>query len=68
MGLQSKVKSLVIGRGFNSLADFSNKKKVSYHSLRKLEYGEPHSIDVDFLIELCNKLDCEIGDLIILKK
>ena len=67
MELQSKVKSIVIDRGFNSLADFSEKEKISYYLLRRLAHNKAKTIDVPFLIELCEKLDCEISDLLVLK-
>lgn len=68
MKLESKVKALVIDRGFNSLADFSEQQKVSYHLLRRLAYGKANTIDVKFLVDLCRKLECEIGDLLVIKK
>lgn len=68
MELQPRIKVLVIEKGYNSLADFSEKEKVSYHMLRRLAYKNPKSIEVPFLIDLCEKLDCQISDLLVLKK
>lgn len=68
MELQSKLKSIVIDRGFNSLADFSEKENISYYLLRRLAHNKANTIDVPFLIKLCEKLDCEISDLLVLKR
>ncbi|MFC0188448.1 helix-turn-helix domain-containing protein [Fictibacillus aquaticus] len=68
MELQSKVRTLVVDRGYNSLSDFAEKKKVSYYLLRQFAYNRANSLEVKFLIELCSKLDCEISDLMVLKK
>jgi DNA-binding Xre family transcriptional regulator len=68
MELKSRVKVVVISKGFNSLSDFANKEKISYNRLRKLAYDEAKSIDRQFLIDLCEKLDCQVSDLLVLKK
>jgi DNA-binding Xre family transcriptional regulator len=67
MELQPRIKALVIEKGYNSLADFSERENVSYYMLRRLAYKNPKSIEVPFLIELCKKLDCQISDLLVLK-
>ena len=64
--IESKIKTLVIDRGYNSLAHFSDQERVSYYLLRKLASNEALTFDVPFLIEVCQKLDCEIGDLLVL--
>ena len=63
----SKIKYLVVAKGYNSIMDFSKKEKVSYPQLRKLMHGTAITVDVQFLITVCDKLDCQIEDLIILK-
>lgn len=68
MQLQSKVKVLIVEKGYNSLADFSKQEKISYHLLRKLAYSQAKTIDIQFLIDLCQKLECQISDLLVLKK
>lgn len=68
MELQSKLKSIVIDRGYNSLAHFSEAQDVSYYLLRRLAHNKANTIDVAFLIELCEKLNCNISDLLVLKK
>jgi DNA-binding Xre family transcriptional regulator len=68
MQLQSKVKSLIVERGYNSLADFADQEKVSYHMLRRLAYNRGQSIETRFLVELCEKLDCQISDLLVVKE
>jgi DNA-binding Xre family transcriptional regulator len=68
MQLQSKVKVLIVDKGYNSLSDFAQQEKVSYHLLRKLAYNHAKTIDIQFLIDLCQKLDCQISDLLVLKK
>ena len=68
MTLESKVKTVVIDRGYNSIFEFSEKEDVSYYLLRRLSSNQANTIDVPFLLELCTKLDCEIADLLTLKK
>jgi DNA-binding Xre family transcriptional regulator len=68
MELHSKIKTLVIDRGYNSLSDFSEKKEVSYYLLRRLASNKSNSIDKPFLIDVCKKLDCKIDDLLFLKE
>ena len=63
----SKIKYLVVAKGYNSIMDFSKKEKVSYPQLRKIMHGTAITVDVQFLITVCDKLDCQIEDLIILK-
>lgn len=64
----SNIKLLVVANGYNSIMDFSIKENISYHQLRKVMRGTAITIDVDFLITVCDKLDCQIEDLIILNK
>lgn len=64
----SKIKYLVVANGYNSVLDFSEKENISYHQLRKVMHGTAITIDVQFLIDVCDKLDCQIGDLIILNR
>lgn len=64
----SKIKYLVVAKGYNSVLDFSESEGISYHQLRKVMHGTAITIDVQFLITVCEKLDCQIGDLIILDK
>ena len=64
----SRIKYLVVAKGYNSVLDFSKEEKVSYPQLRKLMHGTAITVDVQFLITVCNKLDCQIEDLIILNK
>lgn len=64
----SNIKALAVMRGYNSIMDFSVKENISYHQLRKVMHGTAITIDVQFLITVCEKLDCQIGDLIILNK
>ena len=64
----SKIKALAVAKGYNSISDFSEKEGVSYYLLRRLMHGTANSLDVPFLVDVCKKLDCEIGDLIILNK
>ena len=64
----SRIKYLVVAKGYNSVLDFSKEEKVSYPQLRKLMHGTAITVDVEFLITVCDKLDCQIGDLIILNK
>jgi DNA-binding Xre family transcriptional regulator len=68
MELQPKLKSLVIDRGYNSLADFSEKTDTSYYLLRRLAHNKANTIDVKFLVDLCKKLDCQVADLLVIKK
>ena len=65
---RSNIKAIVVTRGYNSIADFSEKEGVSYYLLRRLMHGTANTLDVPFLVDVCKKLDCEIGDLIILNK
>lgn len=64
----SKIKALVVAKGYNSVSHFSKEEEVSYYLLRRLMHGTANSLDVPFLVDVCKKLDCEIGDLIILNK
>ena len=64
----SKVKAIAVAKGYNSIADCSEKEGVSYYLLRRLMHGTANTLDVPFLVDVCKKLDCEIGDLIILNK
>lgn len=68
MKLESKLKAVIIDRGFDSLVHFSKEKNVSYYLLRRLAFNRAKTLDITFLLELCDKLDCEIGDLLVLKK
>ena len=64
----SKIKALVVAKGYNSVSHFSKEEEVSYYLLRRLMHGTANTLDVPFLVDVCKKLDCEIGDLIILNK
>ena len=68
MKIESKIKTLVIDRGYNSLSHFSEKENVSYYLLRKLASNQAQTFDVPCLVEVCEKLDCESSDLLVLKK
>ncbi|WNS74266.1 helix-turn-helix transcriptional regulator [Bacillus sp. DTU_2020_1000418_1_SI_GHA_SEK_038] len=68
MELHTRVRALVADKGYKSLQKFAKDNGLSYYLLRKLANNETNSFDRDFLINLCNKLDCEVGELLVIKK
>ncbi len=68
MELQPKVRSLVLDRGYKSLLEFAEENELSYYLLRKLANNKANAIDVNLLIGVCEALDCEVGELLVLKK
>jgi DNA-binding Xre family transcriptional regulator len=68
MEIGNNVRLLMYKKGYKNLLQLAEGEKVSYYLLRKLANNESNSLDKQFLIDLCTKLDCEIGDLLHLKK
>lgn len=68
MEMRSKLKALVIDRGYNSLSDFAEKEEVSYYLLRRIAYNKANTLDVDFIVTVCDKLNCQIGDIFYINK
>jgi DNA-binding Xre family transcriptional regulator len=68
MEIKNNVRQLMYKKGYKNLLRFAEDNKVSYYLLRKLANDESNSLDKQFLIDLCSKLDCEIGELLQLSK
>ncbi|MGE7650526.1 helix-turn-helix domain-containing protein [Peribacillus frigoritolerans] len=68
MVLVTRVRQLIAEKGYKTILKFAEDKKLSYYLLRKLANNETNSFDRKFIIDLCAALDCDIGDLLVLKK
>ena len=68
MVLVSRVRQLLADKGYNNILKFAEDKQLSYYLLRKLANNDTNSFDRKFIVDLCTALDCEIGDLLVLKK
>lgn len=66
--LQTRVRALVADKGYKSLQKFAMDNNLSYYLLRKLANNESNSFDKTLLIDLCAKLNCEVGELLVIKK
>ena len=64
MEIKNNLRSLVYEKGYRSLKKFSIDNDLSYFSLLNLANNESKTLDKQLLIDLCVKLDCEIGDLL----
>jgi DNA-binding Xre family transcriptional regulator len=64
MEIKNNLRSLVYEKGYRSLKKFSKDNELSYFSLLNLANNESKTLDKQLLIDLCVKLDCEIGDLL----
>lgn len=63
MELKNNLKAVIFSKGYKSVRDFTEKNKLSYMPIIKLAHNKNKTIDINLLITLCEKLDCEIGDL-----
>jgi len=64
MKLKNNVRLLVVQAGYKSLLEFAEDKGISYYLLRKLANNETNSIDISFLVSLCEAFKSNVSDLI----
>ena len=68
MTVGNNIRELVYRSGFKSLLEFSEQNNINYYFLRKIANNKATNINCQFLIELCAVLNCEVGDLLYIKK
>lgn len=68
MTVGNNIREIVYRNGFKSLLEFAGEKKINYYFLRKVANNEATNINCQFLIDLCVALDCEVADLLYIKK
>lgn len=68
MEIKNNIRLMIIKRGYKSLRKFSIDHGFNYLSLLKLANNQTMTVDKETLVELCEKLDCNIDDLLYIER
>lgn len=68
MTIKIDLDNLMWEKRIKSITELSKKSKVSRPTIAKWKNNDVDRVELNVLEKLCDSLDCEIGDLLVLKK
>lgn len=68
MEIRNNIKVEIIRQGYDSVMSFCKQHKLSYQKVNRLIRNEAGNFHFQTIIEICEALDKNIGDLFYIKK
>lgn len=68
MQLKNTIKLEIIKQGYKSVMSFCKQNNLSYQKVNRLIRYEAKRFEFDTIIEICDALDRDVGDLFYIEK
>ena len=68
MEFKNNIRLEIVRQGYKSILSFCEQHGLSYQKINRLIKQEAGGFHIDTIIEICEALDCDVGDLFYIER